>query len=163
MIAKRVTASLMQWKMFGGGPIAAFGGQGTTDGQFQSPREIAVVPEQGRVYIVDKGNHRVEVFSLGGEYVATIGGVKGSAPNQLNRPWGLAVADDLLFVSDRLNNCVKVRRVTVAVRRLTSVVSLRRHTPCRGALMASLDFPSWSTAGWWGGGGVCCFSSSWWW
>jgi hypothetical protein len=51
----------------------------------------------------------VQVFTLGGEYVACIGGEKGSQLHQLNRPWGLTASSQYLFVSDRLNNCVKVR------------------------------------------------------
>jgi DNA-binding beta-propeller fold protein YncE len=138
--------------MFGGAPIASFGGHGSADGQFVSPREIALAPDGSVVYVVDKGNHRVEVssqacwevsgvrrslavphprvhrvtdacnpgcvqvFTLGGEYVACIGGQKGSLLHQLNRPWGLAVSSDLLFVSDRLNNCVKVWWSVQAVR-----------------------------------------------
>ena len=47
--------------MFGGGPIDSFGCMGAEDGQFQSPREIAVADHLDRVYVVDKGNHRVEV------------------------------------------------------------------------------------------------------
>ena len=41
--------------MFGGAPIASFGGHGSADGQFVSPREIALAPDGSVVYVVDKG------------------------------------------------------------------------------------------------------------
>ena len=50
-----------QWRMFGGAPIAHFGGHGNLDGQFVSPREIALAADGSVVYVVDKGNHRIEV------------------------------------------------------------------------------------------------------
>ncbi len=50
-----------------------------------------------------------QVYTLGGEYLSCIGGQKGPLLYQLNRPWGVAACGDLLFVTDRLNNCVKVR------------------------------------------------------
>ncbi len=50
-----------QWRMFGGSGVSAFGECGVEDGQFASPREIAVAPDQSAVFVVDKGNNRVQV------------------------------------------------------------------------------------------------------
>jgi hypothetical protein len=47
--------------MFGGDAVAVYLGRGREHGSIQSPRSIAVSPENTCIYVVDKGNHRVEV------------------------------------------------------------------------------------------------------
>ncbi len=73
-----------------------------------APAGIACSQTSGLVYCVDKNNHRVVVLRPTGERVTTIGtGSKGSAVNQLNRPWGVAIAASAVYVTDRGNNRVK--------------------------------------------------------
>jgi sugar lactone lactonase YvrE len=63
-------------------------------------REILYVSEGGRV---DNGRHQIEVFSLAGEHLNTIG-KRGTGPGEFNFPSYLAVSEDgTLFVSDTLN------------------------------------------------------------
>jgi len=91
-------------------PLAAvrlWGTQGSGPGQFQDPRGIAVGPE-GRVYVADGGNHRIQVFDTEGNFLRQWGG-QGSAPGQFQEPWGLAVSPDgEVYVADTWNHRIQV-------------------------------------------------------
>jgi len=91
-------------------PLAAirtWGTQGTGPGQFQDPRGIAVGPD-GRIYVADGSNHRVQVFDGEGEFVHEWGS-QGSGPGQFQEPWGLAVAPNgEVYVADTWNHRVQV-------------------------------------------------------
>jgi len=67
-----------------------FGQYGDGDGQFNRPEDVTVGPD-GRVYVADTGNHRVQVFDKDGTYVGEIGWY-GDADGQFNSPSGLAVS-----------------------------------------------------------------------
>ena len=57
--------------MPGGRKLAEFGQTGSGEGEFQYPASIAVSPD-GRVYVGDFNNSRVQVFNTGGRYVETL-------------------------------------------------------------------------------------------
>jgi uncharacterized protein (TIGR03663 family) len=87
--------------------IRTWGGEGSEPGQFQDPRGIAVGPE-GRVYVADGSNHRVQVFDPEGKFLAQWGS-QGSGPGQFQEPWGLAVASNgEVYVADTWNHRVAV-------------------------------------------------------
>ncbi|MCM2332891.1 MAG: SMP-30/gluconolactonase/LRE family protein [Anaeromyxobacteraceae bacterium] len=77
------------------------------------PTGIAIDRKRQLLYVVDGSqvksqNHRVEVFSLRGEHLRTIG-TRGAAPSQFNFPTNVAVAPDgRLYVVDMLNFRVQV-------------------------------------------------------
>ncbi len=81
--------------------------------QLDRPTGIALDRRRQLLYVVDGSqvksqNHRVEVFSLRGEHLRTIG-TRGAAPGQFNFPTNVAVAPDgRLFVVDMLNFRVQV-------------------------------------------------------
>ena len=91
-------------------PLAAirtWGTQGSGPGQFQDPRGVAIGPE-GRVYVADGGNHRVQVFDSEGRFLRQWG-TQGSSPGQFQEPWGLAVAPNGdIYVADTWNHRVQV-------------------------------------------------------
>jgi uncharacterized protein (TIGR03663 family) len=94
--ARRPLAAMRTWGVQGSGP-----------GQFEDPRGIAVGPE-GRVYVSDSGNHRVQVFDGEGEFLHQWG-TQGSGPGQFQEPWGLAVAPSgEVYVADTWNHRVQV-------------------------------------------------------
>jgi hypothetical protein len=68
---------------------AEFGLGGSGDGQFEHPADVAV-DAKGDVWVLDRGNSRVEEFSQAGEYLRQFGS-QGSGNGQLSRPDGLAV------------------------------------------------------------------------
>ena len=75
------------------------GHRGTGQGEFNLPKDIAVGPD-GRVYVVDSSNFRVQVFEADGTYVHTFGSI-GVQPGQFSRPKGLATdPDGNIYVTD---------------------------------------------------------------
>lgn len=69
--------------------------------------------EDGRVWLIAtaKSSHRLAVYDADtGERLRTVGG-PGQAPGQFNRPNGIAVFGDLLFVAERDNHRVQVMRL----------------------------------------------------
>lgn len=72
--------------------LASWGEPGSGPGQFNLPHGIAV-DRQGRVYVADRENLRIQVFAVDGKYVTQWGGV--------NRPCSLFIdGDDNLFVAE---------------------------------------------------------------
>ncbi len=82
------------------GITATFGAAGSGNGQFKEPDGVAVNQETGGVYVVDRGNNRVERFSSTGEYEAQFNGIEidgapagagHEAPAKLSEPEGIAI------------------------------------------------------------------------
>jgi DNA-binding beta-propeller fold protein YncE len=75
------------------------GERGTGPGQFNLPRDVAV-GRDGRIYVVDGANFRVQIFESDGTYVDTFGSV-GVYPGQFSRPKGVATdPDGNVYVTD---------------------------------------------------------------
>jgi DNA-binding beta-propeller fold protein YncE len=85
--------------------LRTWGGNGAADGRFLSPGAIAV--DGGRVYVVEQGNNRVQVFDVNGKFLRKWGSA-GSGDGQFNSPSGLTVEDGQVYVTDGLNNRVQV-------------------------------------------------------
>ncbi|MEM7367428.1 MAG: hypothetical protein AAF587_02435 [Bacteroidota bacterium] len=72
--------------------IKAWGEQGKEEGNFDNPHNIVLDP-RGRVYVADRYNSRIQVFSRDGEFLA--------AWTHLGKPWGLALSPEMnLYMSD---------------------------------------------------------------
>jgi DNA-binding beta-propeller fold protein YncE len=78
---------------------------------FYAPRNVAVTAD-GRIYILDSGNQRVQVYSPDGVLLNSFGG-PGNGPGQmapgefgqeLQGPWGIAVSEEFVFVADTWNH-----------------------------------------------------------
>ncbi|MGH2634389.1 MAG: hypothetical protein ACRDG3_13345, partial [Tepidiformaceae bacterium] len=93
-------------------PLLTFGNapaQGATPGPLDlfGPRAIAF-DAQGNMWVTDTGDGRIQVYTLTGTYVRTIGS-KGSAPGQFDEPVGISIASDgTVFVADMYNARVDV-------------------------------------------------------
>ena len=81
---------------------ATFGGNGAGDGRFKQPTGVAVDGSSGRVYVVDKLNHRVQVFDSARDYAAELG--------PFSRPSGVAVdgSSGAVYVTDTFNHKTRV-------------------------------------------------------
>ena len=71
-----------------------WGSKGDQPGQFDLPHGIAL-DQQGRIYVADRSNNRVQVFDGNGKFLTLWKGP------ELGRPWGLTVGHDgYLYVVD---------------------------------------------------------------
>jgi len=85
----------------------AIGNAGTGNGQFTTPRAVALGPD-GLLYVADSGNHRIQVLDAEGNFVRGWGSA-GSGPGQFQEPWGIAVsADGRVYVADTWNHRIQV-------------------------------------------------------
>ena len=77
--------------------VRTIGSQGSGPGQLQSPSAVAISPD-GDMYVIDRGNHHVQVFSPDGVFQREFG--KG----QLNYPRDILItADGHVLVADADN------------------------------------------------------------
>jgi DNA-binding beta-propeller fold protein YncE len=75
------------------------GKRGAEEGEFNGPTAVAVGPD-GRVYVTDTLNYRVQVFGPDLAFVRSFGSL-GVRPGQFRRPKGIAVdADSVVYVVD---------------------------------------------------------------
>jgi len=89
------------------------GQTGSNPGEFQSPRSIAFA-EDGRLYVADSKNHRIQFFDSNGVFAGEWGGYgettaqATAAPGTFNEPWGIAVAPDgTIYVADTWNHRIQ--------------------------------------------------------
>ncbi len=82
----------------------AWGTKGSGPGQLSYPRGLAA--NEHEVVVADDDNHRVEVFTTEGAYVAEAGS-QGTGPGQFGFPYGVALdAAGDVYVADDLNHRV---------------------------------------------------------
>lgn len=72
-----------------GTPLLAFGGFGTEPGEFQRPSGMVWL--DGRLYVADAANNRVQIFSGAGEFIGVLCDASGSAP-VLRFPYDITLA-----------------------------------------------------------------------
>ena len=77
--------------------LFAKGTKGSRPRQFDLPHGIAI-DSQGRIYVADRSNMRIQVFDTNGNFVREW---KSEQLGEVGRPWGLEVGpDELLYVID---------------------------------------------------------------
>jgi DNA-binding beta-propeller fold protein YncE len=83
--------------------ITAWGKKGDGEGEFNIPHTIAV-DRQGRVYVGDRENYRVQIFDPDGNFLTQW--------RHVGAPWGLELRpDDTLFIADGYND--RILKVTL--------------------------------------------------
>ena len=101
--------------------------------QFNKPRGISVHPTTGQIFVADYDNHRIQVINGDFTYSHSIGS-EGTAPGQLNHPWGVAL-DGVgnVYVANTGNHCIDV---------FTSDHKYLRQFGSIGSIDGKLNFPS---------------------
>ena len=79
-----------------------FGSQGQEAGQFNNPQALALA-DDGTLFVVDSQNNRIQLFTLKGKFLRTVGGF-GFAPDQFDYPTDIWVKSILnIYVADYNN------------------------------------------------------------
>ncbi len=87
-------------------PVAVWGQKGTSPGQFNEPRGLAV-DASGNLYVVDSKNDRIQKLSLDGKPLMSWG-QEGKDPGQFKDPCGIAVGPDgSIYVADTWNHRIQ--------------------------------------------------------
>jgi DNA-binding beta-propeller fold protein YncE len=96
-----------------GGFVTMWGAHGVNEdasgaeGLFWGPRAIAIGPD-GRIYVSDTGNKRIQVFEPDGQFVTQWGG-RGLQDGRFDEPVGVAVSvDGTSHVADTWNQRIQV-------------------------------------------------------
>jgi hypothetical protein len=76
--------------------IRSYGRLGSGPGEFRTPHDLAI--EGGRLYVADRGNHRIQILDLEGNYLGEW--------KQYGRPSGVALRGGLIYVADSESNGV---------------------------------------------------------
>ncbi len=92
------------------GFMLEFGSGGSSNGQFNEPRDIAV-DSNGTIYVADRSNHRIQKFDSSGAYVTSWGSY-GTGNTNFNYPRGIAVYETspgigFVYVADSDNHKIK--------------------------------------------------------
>ena len=75
-------------------PVLAVGKEGKANNELYHPRGLALDEPNQLIYIADCWNSRIQVVSFAGKFLKRFGhGI-------LQRPWGIAVTEDNVFVTD---------------------------------------------------------------
>jgi DNA-binding beta-propeller fold protein YncE len=86
--------------------VLTFSEYGSAKGQNMKSEFIDI--RGGRLYMPEAGNHRVNVFDLGGKFLFDFGGL-GTAPGQMNNPESAKFSSDgRLHVADLKNDRIQV-------------------------------------------------------
>jgi DNA-binding beta-propeller fold protein YncE len=75
--------------------LTAWGKKGAGEGEFNLPHSVAV-DKQGRVYVGDRENYRMQVFDADGKFIAQW--------KHVGSPWGIVIRDEEIFMCDGHNN-----------------------------------------------------------
>ncbi len=99
--------------------IFKWGSEGQGDGQFNHPCGVAVLarsqdrgyPTQDLVYVIDRDNHRVQVFTVEGVFIRKWG-TRGDSQGEFDTPYGVAVhpSRDLVFISEMFGHRIQAFR-----------------------------------------------------
>ena len=86
-------------------PVRKFGKEGKKKGEFDSPYGLALYRNES-IYIADRDNSRIQIFSTAGKFLAEFG------KEHLVRPHSIALYDKWVFVSDFILNFVFKFQIT---------------------------------------------------
>jgi DNA-binding beta-propeller fold protein YncE len=88
-VADAAKHQILGYSAIDGSPIMTIGKRGSEPGEFNFPTNLAV-DHQGRLYVADTLNFRIQIFDADGRFVKMFGTL-GDTPGSLNRPKGIGV------------------------------------------------------------------------
>lgn len=88
-VADAARHQVLAYSTESGALVSTLGSRGAGPGQFNFPTNICV-DAQGRLYVADTLNFRIQIFDADGRFVKTFGEL-GDGPGFLNRPKGIGV------------------------------------------------------------------------
>ena len=80
--------------------IIATGKAGKLKGEFDNARGIAVNESTNQIFVADRDNSRIQVFTFEGEFVSEFG------KSNLKNPYGIAVITEHVFITDTFHHSV---------------------------------------------------------
>ena len=87
--------------------LSTFGAFGVNEGELQNPFGLAVDEVNGFIYVADTANHRIQVFSIYGDYISFFGS-SGSGDGQFRHPQGVGVdASGNVYVVGTVNSRIQ--------------------------------------------------------
>lgn len=92
VVADAVNHRLQVLDLATGKPLRAFGGLGDEAGRLKYPYDVSIDAE-GRYWVTEFGNHRVQVFDRAGRSLGCWGKA-GRGPGEVAYPWGCALLPD---------------------------------------------------------------------
>jgi len=89
-------------------PICRFGSKGFSDGQFNKPESVAC-NSKGKIVVVDRENHRIQVFDRKGKFLFKFGAF-GKGNDDLQCPEGVTVdqRNNDIVVADFSNHRIQI-------------------------------------------------------
>ncbi len=88
--------------------LQVIGDKGTVEGQFSDEVLGLAINSRKQLLAVDKGNHRVQIFDLNGNFIRSYGN-QGAGEGEFQDPQGIVVDQfDLAYVTDGQRNDVQV-------------------------------------------------------
>ena len=75
-------------------PSVAVGKKGSAPGELNWPRGVTIEQASGHIYVADRHNSRIQIFSETGECLNQFG------DQHLKQPWGILIYQDSIFVTD---------------------------------------------------------------
>ncbi|KAI6649168.1 hypothetical protein LOD99_11537 [Oopsacas minuta] len=79
---------------------------GTENGQILKPKNIAISPQTGCIFVAEKGNNRIQVFSATCDPMYSFG-KKATIPcHSLVQPYGVCILDEIVYVSVTQYACI---------------------------------------------------------
>lgn len=89
--------------------IRTWGEKGGKKAQFQHPGGISLDTEKKTIFVVDRFNHRVQVFRYDGSFVR-MWGSNGAGTSEFRNPAAVVANSDIVCVADTTNHRIQVFR-----------------------------------------------------
>ena len=88
-------------------PVLSFGKEGSGEGMFKNPKQVAV-NDRGEIAVADNENHRVQLFDSNGAYLRSFGRL-GQNAGEFTFPRGIAINKDRnIFVAENTDQRVQI-------------------------------------------------------